>query len=348
MKAQPLTPPDCDLRDCSWMPLDVTRLRDSDLVVLASGDAFRAAVMLWCASWHQVPAASLPKDDRLLANRAGFGRDLKSWEAIKDDALRGFIECADGRLYHPVVAKKAIEAKEQRQKQKERTKAAANARRNGNRDIDRNDQCDDQCHDNKPPERDDGRDVQRNEVQQTLPNQTLPIKAERESPTEAKQEPSAAPPGSLSEVSKPVLKKPSLEGLGSHLPEEWTPDEELFAEVIEQFGMTEPEVKAETYAFHAYHAANNSFSANWRASFLTWCKRWKEHRDKQAKPRVELSNAKPFVPTEADWEKAIALFQKNESLWPRWAGNNPSSGKVPKHLLEKHGWDGYRFRGAAA
>jgi len=31
---EPLTPPDCDLHDFGWMPLEVGRLRDSDLVVL--------------------------------------------------------------------------------------------------------------------------------------------------------------------------------------------------------------------------------------------------------------------------------------------------------------------------
>ena len=84
----PLTPSDCDLRDFGWMPLDVIRLRGSDLAVLATGDGFRAAVLLWCAAWHQVPTASLPKDDRLLANLAGYGRDMKGWAAVRDEAPR--------------------------------------------------------------------------------------------------------------------------------------------------------------------------------------------------------------------------------------------------------------------
>lgn len=74
---EPLTPIDLDLRAFGFMPLEVVRLRDSDLAALATGDEFRGAVLLWCASWHQVPAASLPNDDRLLAKFAGFGRDLK-------------------------------------------------------------------------------------------------------------------------------------------------------------------------------------------------------------------------------------------------------------------------------
>lgn len=33
------------------------RLRDSDIATKAKGDEFRCAVLLWCAAWHQVPAA---------------------------------------------------------------------------------------------------------------------------------------------------------------------------------------------------------------------------------------------------------------------------------------------------
>lgn len=152
---EPLTPADCDLRDFPYMPLDVVRLRDSETAVLASGDAFRAAVLLWCAAWHQVPAASLPNDDRLLANLAGYGRDMRGWKAVRDDALRGFVECSDGRLYHPVIAEKAIEAAAKRKSQRDRTAKATAARgqrngqRNGQRDDDRNDCADDQRNDQR-------------------------------------------------------------------------------------------------------------------------------------------------------------------------------------------------------
>lgn len=106
----PLTPADCDLRDFSFMPLDVVRLRDSDLSVHATGDEFRCAVLLWCASWHQVPAASVPDDDVVLAQLAGFGRVVKEWLKVRTGSLRGWIVCSDGRIYHPVVAEKANEA----------------------------------------------------------------------------------------------------------------------------------------------------------------------------------------------------------------------------------------------
>jgi hypothetical protein len=106
----PMTPPACDLSDFGYMPLDVRRLRDSSLASKAKGEEFRCAVMLWCASWHQVPAASLPDDDDELAQFAGFGRVVSAWLEVKKGALRGWIKCSDGRLYHPVVAEKAREA----------------------------------------------------------------------------------------------------------------------------------------------------------------------------------------------------------------------------------------------
>ncbi|VVD29182.1 DUF1376 domain-containing protein [Paraburkholderia dioscoreae] len=106
----PLTPGDCDLRDFAFMPLDVVRLRDSDIAALSTGEEFRCAVLLWCASWHQVPAASLPDDDRVLSQLAGYGRVVTEWKKVRDGALRGWIKCGDGRLYHPVVAEKANES----------------------------------------------------------------------------------------------------------------------------------------------------------------------------------------------------------------------------------------------
>ena len=126
---EPLTAPDCDLRDFPFMPLDVLRLRDSELAASEDAEAFRAAVMLWCASWHQVPAASLPDDDAALCRLAGYGRDRKTWARAKAaGAMRGYVLCDDGRLYHPVVAEKARDAWAAKIAQRQRTEAARIAR----------------------------------------------------------------------------------------------------------------------------------------------------------------------------------------------------------------------------
>lgn len=108
---EPLTPPDCDLRGFPYMPLDVARLRDSDLAALPDAEARWANVISWAASWHQVPAGSLPNDDTALARLLGYGRDVDAWTKVREaGGLRGWTLCADGRLYHPVVAEKALAA----------------------------------------------------------------------------------------------------------------------------------------------------------------------------------------------------------------------------------------------
>lgn len=106
----PLTPADCNLQDFAFMPLDVARLRDSDMAAYQSPESCWAAVLLWSAAWHQVPAASLPDDDRFLAKAAGYGRVVSEWAKVREGALHGWVRCADGRLYHPVVAEKALES----------------------------------------------------------------------------------------------------------------------------------------------------------------------------------------------------------------------------------------------
>lgn len=105
---KPLVPPEINLQEFRFMPLDVSRLWDSELATTASGDAFRAAVLLWCKAWHQVPAGSLPDDERALMKFAAC--NAETWSKIRDDAMHGFVLCDDGRYYHPVVCEKAIDA----------------------------------------------------------------------------------------------------------------------------------------------------------------------------------------------------------------------------------------------
>ena len=114
---EPLTPIECDLRGLPFMPLDVVRLVDSNLFALTSGDEFKAAVTLWCKAWLQVPAASLPDDDRVLSHLSCTGT---AWKKLRAMALHGWIKCSDGRLYHPVVADKACQAWKHRLAQRDR------------------------------------------------------------------------------------------------------------------------------------------------------------------------------------------------------------------------------------
>lgn len=106
----PPVPADTDLRDFGFMPLDVRRLLTSETWIEGadSPKAAHAAMCLWCESWHQVPASSVPDNDKVLARLAMC--TTEEWAGVRTQALRGFQKCSDGRLYHLIVAEKAREA----------------------------------------------------------------------------------------------------------------------------------------------------------------------------------------------------------------------------------------------
>jgi hypothetical protein len=138
----PLVPEEVDLVKLDGFMLDTIRLLGSELWALATGDEFKAAMALWCRAWKQVPAASLPDDDRILASFAGYGRGGKAWQRVKSMALRGFVKCSDGRLYHRVLAEDAKRAWRDLLRRRERTQAASVARKTtsqSDRNDDRND-----------------------------------------------------------------------------------------------------------------------------------------------------------------------------------------------------------------
>lgn len=121
----PLVPAEVDLRDYARMPLDFERLFSSDTWVLGNPEEKVAALHLWCRSWHQVPAGSLPNDERILAHLSGSG---PRWRKIRPHAMRGWVECTDGRLYHPVVAELALQAWDAKREKSKKGLRGASAR----------------------------------------------------------------------------------------------------------------------------------------------------------------------------------------------------------------------------
>jgi hypothetical protein len=83
---------------------------------------------LWLRSWDQVPAGSLPADERSLCRLAELGRDLRTWRKIAPDALHGWFTASDGRLYHPVVTEIVTEAWERKKQRSNRTEKARSSR----------------------------------------------------------------------------------------------------------------------------------------------------------------------------------------------------------------------------
>lgn len=118
---EPPIPADVDLQDFAFMPLHVARLRDSDLAATEDPETCWYAVLLWAASWHQIPAGSLPDNDAALMRLVGLGRDARTWRKHRAGALRGFTLCSDGRLYHAVVVENAKEAWSQKISQRHRS-----------------------------------------------------------------------------------------------------------------------------------------------------------------------------------------------------------------------------------
>ena len=105
--------------------LNVERLMASELVALSSHEVVAASLFLWCRAWKQRPAASLPDDDRV--NAAFAKLPIARFKKLKDQILRGFIKCSDGRLYHRVLSEEAENAFAKKQAFKR--KRAADAKR---------------------------------------------------------------------------------------------------------------------------------------------------------------------------------------------------------------------------
>lgn len=120
----PLVSPEVDLRDFPYTPLFRARLFGSGFHARADDAEWRAGVTLWLKSWDQNPSGSLPDDDIELARLAELGRDVKTWLRVKAMALRGWVRCSDGRLYHRVVAEGINEAWQSKVDQRTRTAKA--------------------------------------------------------------------------------------------------------------------------------------------------------------------------------------------------------------------------------
>jgi hypothetical protein len=120
----PLVPSHVDLRGYEYMPLYGERLFKSETWIAASAEAKVAALRLWWHAYaHEVPAASLPDNDKLLAEYAGYGVAVRTWLKIKPQVMPGFVLCDDGRLYHDRLSEWAIEAWEMRSEHRETVEA---------------------------------------------------------------------------------------------------------------------------------------------------------------------------------------------------------------------------------
>jgi hypothetical protein len=130
----PLVPLDIVIPRLPWVPLYADRLWESNFFAVATDGEFKAAFCLWLKSWTQTPPGSLPTDDRILCRLAELNGNLAKWRKVKLIALRHWVECDDGRLYHPVIAEFVKDASLKLNANRRRTIAATENRwksRNG-------------------------------------------------------------------------------------------------------------------------------------------------------------------------------------------------------------------------
>lgn len=125
-----------------WSEISVTRFFGSEFHARSSDAVWRAGITLSLKPFHQRPAGSLPNDDVSLTRLAELDRNLKACAKVKNGALRGWILCDDGRLYHPVVAEKVLEAWVEKLRA-QRGAAKTNAKRWGSAAGSIDDQIDD-------------------------------------------------------------------------------------------------------------------------------------------------------------------------------------------------------------
>jgi hypothetical protein len=117
---EPLVGAEVDLRGLSFVPLFGDRLFKSTTWIEASAEARCAALRLWWHAYaHEVPAASLPDNERVLAQHAGVS--VTVFRRLRPQALRGWIKCDDGRLYHEFLAEIALDAWKRRVGHRART-----------------------------------------------------------------------------------------------------------------------------------------------------------------------------------------------------------------------------------
>ena len=126
----PPVPADGDLKNYPYTKVYRRRLFASAFHGQATDSEWRAGMTLWLESWDQVPAGSLPDHEGNLCRLAGFGIDRKKWANVRTMALRNWILCSDGRLYHHVVAEGVNEALATKQNQSVRGTKGASARWN--------------------------------------------------------------------------------------------------------------------------------------------------------------------------------------------------------------------------
>lgn len=81
---------------------DIRRIKQSKTWLLARPEVRNALLRLWVEVWESVPCGSLDDDDELIAARLEVSDE---WlRGHRQQLMRGWYKCSDGRLYHPYIS----------------------------------------------------------------------------------------------------------------------------------------------------------------------------------------------------------------------------------------------------
>jgi Protein of unknown function (DUF1376) len=119
----PLVSPEISVSGFPSFMLNTQKLMASELMAKSTGTVFKAAVRLWCFAWQQTPPASLPDDEKVLAKFSGI--EPKHFKKLKDQVMRGFVLCSDGRWYHTTLADEAHQGHRHRLRRQKDTERMA-------------------------------------------------------------------------------------------------------------------------------------------------------------------------------------------------------------------------------
>lgn len=127
-KPAPPIPREVNLSALEYMPLYLARLSNSKswLACRRRPELAYYMINMWKRAWHERPAGSLENDEDVLCDASGCTFD--QWQDLRDDLLRGWTLCNDGRYYHATLCEFVLEAWAKRQAYTARTAAARTAR----------------------------------------------------------------------------------------------------------------------------------------------------------------------------------------------------------------------------
>jgi hypothetical protein len=246
LTVEPLVSAEVDLRSFPRMLIDATNLRD--LAIDATAEEFRAAVVLMSAAWHQRPAASLPDSDIILAKIVG--KTPRWWKQIRDNVLRDWVKCSDGRLYHPDLAEAAKSAWAKRKPKAVAASVSASVEA----------MTSSQPIENVQPVS----AIEYNRIEDKKESNTN----ERESSASLRS--SSPPPVSVSRgkaEKRPRKTKTSIDdAIEARLL-----DQKKMVEDASKLGVYREEIQAEYAKFRDYHLSAGTESADWAAKWRSWC-----------------------------------------------------------------------------